>query len=450
MKNKSTILCLLLIATQISVSTELVASDAKQKQKKSKSEVVDQEEQTRVDIRVVAFPLEGVNVLPRVLEASNEVLWMSLTEEGYIVADWEMGYKRVTGFDAPPPPRPPAPEPAPPAPSPTLVLVPTVPYYPIPQQRPAPSVLSGEGVVGHASPPPSPGAQTPRSIAEKPAIVEQLAVAEQPVVVEQLEPLAWVEPEPDPPPAPKLTAELKSQITREMGCESYVDGKLVLLGSKIRVTVKVKNTEGDTLDSKQMEAQTEDDLHIIFKRIAKALALGLTIEETLDLDNATVAEAHQMANRFRLEKNMGLLIGQLFSVNDKMAHQTFIAFDGRFELNDVLIGVNVGLAFTDTAETDTHLFLDILGGYYLSHTSFAPYLALGVGIMLGNFLSFEGSDSEGMEYFRQIGFHAFPAFGIEFIRNSQMRAHIDIRYAIVVGQDSEIGHGPMITAGLNF
>ena len=266
----------------------------------------------------------------------------------------------------------------------------------------------------------------------------------------QLEPLAWVEPEPDPPPAPKLTAELKSQITREMGCESYVDGKLVLLGSKIRVTVKVKNTEGDTLDTKQMEAQTEDDLHIIFKRIAKALALDLTIEETLDLDNATVAEAHQMANRFRLEKNMGLLIGQLFSVNDKMAHQTFIAFDGRFELNDVLIGVNVGLAFTDTTETDTHLFLDILGGYYLSHTSFSPYLALGVGIMMGNFLSFEDSNSEGMEYFRQIGFHAFPAFGIEFIRNSQMRAHIDIRYAIVVGQDSEIGHGPMITAGLNF
>ena len=100
------------------------------------------------------------------------------------------------------------------------------------------------------------------------------------------------------------------------------------------------------------------------------------LEETLDLDNATVAEAQQMANRFRLEKNMGLLIGQFFSANDKMAHYTFIAFDGRFELNDVLIGVNVGLAFTDTEETDTHLFLDILGGYYLSHTSFAPYLAL--------------------------------------------------------------------------
>ena len=153
MKNKSTILCLLLIATQISISTELMASDAKQEQKKSKSEVVDQEAQTRVDIRVVAFPLEGVNVLPRVLEASNEVLWMSLTEEGYIVADWEMGYKRVTGFDAPPKPRPPAPEPALPTPSPTPVLVPVVPYYPVNPYDSAPSVLSGEGVVDHASPP---------------------------------------------------------------------------------------------------------------------------------------------------------------------------------------------------------------------------------------------------------------------------------------------------------
>ncbi len=443
MKNKSTILCLLLIATQISMSTELAASDDKQEQEKAKPETVEQEVQTRVDTRVVAFPLEGVNILPRVLDASNEVLWMSLTEEGYIVADWEMGYKRVTGFDAPPPPRPPAPKPVEPSPAP--ILVPIVPYYPVNPQGSASSVLSGEGVVDHASPPPSPGAPTPQNATiAQPTVVEQLAVVEQP------EPLTWVEPEPDPPPAPKLTAELKSQIAREMGCEAYVDGKLVLLGSKIRVTVKMKNAEGDILDSKQMEAQTEDDLHIIFKRISRALALGMTIEETLDLDNATVAEAQQMANRFRLEKNMGLLIGQFFSLDEKMAHYTFIAFDGRFELNDVLIGVNVGLGFTDTEETDSHIFVDILGGYYLSHTSVAPYIALGIGIMLGNFLSIGDNDSDGLESFRQIGFHGFPTFGIEFIRNSRMRAHIDIRYALVVGQDSEIGHGPMITAGLNF
>ncbi len=457
MKNKSTILCLLLIATQISMSVELAASDDKQEQEKAKPEAVEQEAQSKVDIRVVAFPLEGVNVLPRVLDASNEVLWMSLTEEGYIVADWEIGYKRVTGFDAPPPPKPPAP--VPPAPSPSPVLVPIVPYYPVTPQGPTPSVLSGQGVVDHASPPPSPGAQTPQNtIEDQPEQFQQMpgnsqtatAATEQPMIVEQLEPLTWVEPEPEPPPAPKLTAELKNQIAREMGCEAYVDGKLVLLGSKIRVTVKMKNIEGDILDSKQMEAQTEDDLHIIFKRISRALALGMTIEETLDLDNATVAEARQIANRFRLEKNMGLLIGQFFSLDEKMAHYTFIAFDGRFELNDVLIGVNVGLGFTDTEETDSHIFVDILGGYYLSHTSVAPYIALGVGIMLGNFLSIGDSDSDGLESFRQIGFHGFPTFGIEFIRNSRMRAHIDIRYALVVGRDSEIGHGPMITAGLNF
>ncbi len=449
MKNKSTILCLLLIATQISISPELAASDDKQSQEKAKPEAVEKDVQTRVATRVVAFPLEGVNVLPRVLDASNEVFWMSLTEEGYIVADWEMGYKKVTGFDAPPPLKPPAPKPV--ESSPVSILVPIARYYPVVPQRSEPSVLSGEGVVDHASPPPSPGAQTPQNATvEQPGVVEQPTVIEQPTVVEQPEPLTWVEPEPDPPPAPKLTAELKSRIAREMGCEAYVDGKLVLLGSKIRVTVKMKNSEGDILDSKQMEAQTEDDLHIIFKRISRALALGMTIEDTLDLDNATVAEAQQMANRFKLEKNMGLLIGQFFSLDEKMAHYTFIAFDGRFELNDVLIGVNVGLGFTDTEETDSHIFVDILGGYYLSHTSVAPYIALGIGIMLGNFLSIGDNDSDGLESFRQIGFHGFPTLGIEFIRNSRMRAHIDIRYALVVGQDSEIGHGPMITAGLNF
>jgi len=127
----------------------------------------------------------------------------------------------------------------------------------------------------------------------------------------------------------------------------YVDGKLVRLGSKIRVSVNMRSLDGKVIDAWQTEAKTEDDLVNVLERISMAVAGDKAVEETLNLDNATMAEAQRQSNRFRIEKNLGIVIGHAFGFSDSMTSFTMVAFDGRFEIKDALIEINGGFALGD-------------------------------------------------------------------------------------------------------
>ena len=257
----------------------------------------------------------------------------------------------------------------------------------------------------------------------------------------------------------RLTATTKSTIAKELGCHGYVDGKMVKLGSKIRVTINLRNSNGDILQSKVMDGETEDDLVIILERIATAFAHDVSVDETLNLDNATRAETTHKTQRFRPEKNFGVIIGETFSVTDAMDHYTMFAFDVRLEQKDVLVELSAGFGVHGGQDPAGHFFAGVGVAYYLSHTGISPYLGAGFGIFLGDRLNIEKDDDHG-DYVPVheendddefgVGFELYPTLGIEFLRNASMRLHLEMRYGFSISPDTDLGHGPVVVAGIAF
>ena len=400
------------------------------------------QEASRPGGKLAVFPLEGVNVQPNIVVASTEVLKSALRNQGFDIVDWEESLVTVA---APPAPPQPGPLPPPPPPDPYATTGTTDPAA-----QPQPLV---------AVPPPAPPA---------PAVAP-----------------------PSPPPAAGpvvLTTAKKAEIARNLGCIAYIDGMLVRLGTKVRVSINKRDLDGKVIDDRQTEAKSEDDLVGVLERIAMAFAGDKTVDETLNLDNATMAEAQRRSNRFRLEKNFGAMIGGAFGINQTMDTAGMLVFDARLEIKDLLLIINAGLGFaaddgyddydnrdsSDTSGDDgtdytykkdgdanVTAFVDVSVAYYLSHTGVAPYLGAGVGVFfggrvhdkgdkasLGDTTQINGWDEPPMD--SEIGFELFPVLGLELLRQTSIRVHLEFRYSLNFGSDSAFGHGPVAFAGVDF
>ena len=273
-----------------------------------------------------------------------------------------------------------------------------------------------------------------------------------------------------------LTTRRKGEIARELGCTGYVDGKLVRLGTKIRISINKRDLDGKVVDSRESEAKTEDDLVGVLERIAIAFAGDKSVGETLNLDNATMAETQKQAQRFRLESHMGLVIGEMFGVMDTMDTATVLAFDGRLEIKDLLVTLNAGVGIAPADDYDDlwrnddlkndddkpglQLWLNLDVGGYLSHTPIAPFLGAGVGMFIGGRVHMKEKDADNDNitnepndtkyYDSKVGFDLHPTFGVEFLRQASIRIHIEVRYHFDFAEQGHFGHGPSGLAGINF
>lgn len=299
---------------------------------------------------------------------------------------------------------------------------------PTPYERP-PRPSGEERVVSHARPPGATTASPPPAPPARP-------------------------PEPNPAAAPKSLKE-KLALVAELDCDYMVEGKLVRLGSRMRVAVTLRDGDGLEVKSRSAEARTEDDLVIVLERISLALARGETIEETRNLDNATRAETEKLPQRYRLERNFGVMLGQGFGVGENLDHYTFVAFDARLEIADVMVFANAGLGLSaDSNNSSLHALIDLGAAYYLSHTPISPYIGAGVGVHFGERVRPDCEiDSFGDEdkcNDAPMGYEVFPVFGLEILRQSSIRLHFDVRYALIWNSAGAFGHGPVVAAGIDF
>jgi hypothetical protein len=310
-------------------------------------------------------------------------------------------------------------------------------------------------VVTHTSPPPPPGAAAAAMPQQQP---QPYYAAPQVIYVQQPAPAPYPYVEPAPPPEPMLSASAMQDIARRAGADQYIQGSLTRLASQIRVTVLVKDVGGQEVNNQVMDARTEQDLANVLERIAQALVDRRSTAETLDLDNATMNETQKLPERFKLETNLGAVVGEGFSLSEDMNHFTLLAFDARFEIQDLLVELTAGLAFAagkSDRDSEPGLLAGITVAYYLSHTSVAPYLGAGAGIYLGRLLGepdkrdpgdYEEEDDGDLE----MGFHASPMLGIEFLRRTRIRVHVDLRWMLAFDASGRFGHGPLPTIGINF
>jgi hypothetical protein len=291
---------------------------------------------------------------------------------------------------------------------------------------------------------------------------------------------------PEALPTPPTTVD-KGEIARAHGCSGYIDGKLVRLGALIRVSVNERDLDGRVRESREAEARNDDDLVGVLERISAALADGGSVDGTLTLDNATVVETQRKTNTYRMEKNFGLVIGGTFGVGDTMDSGMLLAFDGRLETGDLLVVLNAGIVVATPDEYDDFLesahverdygssgdtagasadegapgFQFWLGfdfAYYLTHTPIAPYLGAGVGMFVGGRVHLRDrvdTDHDGFEdgtrySDSEVGLDVHPTIGVELLRHTSIRVHVEVRYACDFAERGRFGHGPMVLAGIDF
>ncbi len=263
----------------------------------------------------------------------------------------------------------------------------------------------------------------------------------------------------EPPHEAALTLDKKGAVAKRLGAFEYLDASLVALGSRYRLEVTWRRTDGTSLASKNMVAKTEDDLNTVIPRIVEALVTSKKTEETRTLDNASLAETDNLPNRFRLEKNFGPVVGMLTGF-EEAGTGPVIGFNARLEVEDFLIDLIAMMGFPsvkDAGGDSTQGFLleaCVGAGGYLTHTQVAPYLIGGLGVWVGDrFGAAKTTDEDGYDYYddeASVGGDLFGAFGIEFLRHTRIRLHLDVRYVFTFTGDGQVGHSLLPMVGLNF
>jgi len=372
--------------------------------------------------KTVVFELDAVNVGQEVAQASRFHIIAELRSHGFNVLDYEAEFERLRSVSSQPQAQPQAQ--AQPQPQPE-----TQPQ-PQPEAQPQPQPETQPQPQPEAQPQPQPETQPQPQPETQPQA--QRVFEAVPVTSQNHSTVAYPNKRDEKP----LTQQEKLDVVSTTGADGYFEGSLVRLGSQIKVYLVKHDAKGEVLISRDMAAKTVNDLNIVLPRIVESLVLDKPPEETLNLDNASRAETQNLPQRFRLEKNFGVIIGQSIGVGDNSHYFTMVAFDGRLEFDDLMVEIDAGIAPWKAF----NVFLDIAVNYYLSHTSVAPYMGGGFGAWLG-----ERIDEEDVE----AGGTAFPQIGLEFIRHSSIRIHLDFRYGFHFSEGG-FGHGPMILAGINF
>ena len=237
------------------------------------------------------------------------------------------------------------------------------------------------------------------------------------------------------------------------GAQVACFGAMHALGSKIIVSLTAIMVEtGEVRGSERMAADQVEDLDAVATRLAKALMIGGTVEETAELGTIT---RHEKPPDRRREGNSGLAIG-LGVVSHAVGRPSggdpgaAIHVSYWYEARDFAIEPRIsimGPAF-DIGSDEPGSWLAIpgdVGAYWLSSPGdFSPYVGGGAGITrymeervekksVGTVVRTEHEtevDDGGL------GFHMFARGGLLLFRTYTMRVAIDATYRITfVGLD---------------
>jgi hypothetical protein len=208
--------------------------------------------------------------------------------------------------------------------------------------------------------------------------------------------------------------------------------------------VSLRKADGTVISGRTIKLADESDLPIAVERLIESLTTDKSIDETLTLDNATKAESNKQRNRIELETVVGMVFGIAAGIGAINSYPV-LGFDTRFELNSVMLELNLGLGIRGNASYGD---ISVIGNYYFLSRSISPYLGFGGGVFFGNKWAEKG-DEDSDDFSDFFGGHFFPQIGIEFLRAARIRIHADVRYMVNVS-NNRWGHGPLALAGISF
>ncbi len=247
---------------------------------------------------------------------------------------------------------------------------------------------------------------------------------------------------------------IKSDTAVRLGATHYVDGSLVGLGRTIQIRAAIHTLDGEVLATKKVQVTSQNDLPRAVTQIVDVLVeepsdvpTEITQPAVESVPNATAPTPNpslkKKVQKPPSEKNFGLIFGQAFGFGE-MTSFSQIGFELRFELDNLFIGVTPCFGFGEDGIGTPQFIFDTTVAYYITRTRVAPYIGAGIGLFVGNRL---GADNPDDDY--SLGWTLFPTIGVELLRHTFMRIHIDFRYIFNYSME-QFGHAPMALAGVNF
>ena len=276
-------------------------------------------------------------------------------------------------------------------------------------------------------------------------------------------------------------ASTQIEISAQLAAKYFITGSIVRLGEETTVALELHQRSGSIVSAKKVVARNEAELPRAVTTIAMHVANDMSVQAapvTPPPASPAIAPVQQVGepepppkkeSGVDFQKNLGVSIGQSFSLRDEMYGFTSFNFNGRFEFNRILFVTNAGFGMGNkNFEDGFHFNLDLALAAYLRKGQITPYMGGGVGLSMGNRFnpcadfkepvvsdtgvspSYSSSsycydDDESI-----IAWQFFPVFGIEFLRTFKLRLHIEVRYLVAFNSEKEWGHGPMPVLGAAF
>jgi hypothetical protein len=268
-------------------------------------------------------------------------------------------------------------------------------------------------------------------------------------------------PQSESPAAPTQDVPSLSVLTMGAGCGFYLTGSIVTLGEQVTITLDLYVANGARVTGKKITAPNQQLLPSAIETIAAATADEIRrFQATPPAPPPAAVGPDPVQNNPKtndgFQKNFGLAVSQTFSISkDDMYNFMSFYFNGRFEFNRLLMNTNVGFSLGNSDPEDAfHFLFNLSLAAYLLKTQVTPYLGAGFGFFIGNRMKKCEPDYMGGETCSNadvhVGWDVFPVLGLEVLRNTFLRVHLEGRYLVTFNGNDSWGHGPVVMMGVAF
>jgi len=171
-------------------------------------------------------------------------------------------------------------------------------------------------------------------------------------------------------------------IAAEAGFEKALTGSLVRLGNKIVVNVELIDAAEDRIESAlQGTSDSEEDLDVVLRRLAKGISTGKTMEDTAEVGMITEGETEPDRRRTSFTTK-GIRAGFMWPFDDSYGmteRLTAVDFVVQHDIRDYFLAAKAGLKWGDHSALDI-TFLKAKLGRYLRRGDFSPFVSAGLGL----------------------------------------------------------------------
>ncbi|MCD6378987.1 hypothetical protein J7M07_00900 [bacterium] len=220
----------------------------------------------------------------------------------------------------------------------------------------------------------------------------------------------------------------------ESGFPKAIIGNLTRLGRKLILNVQLIDVETEEIMlGVDAVSETEEDLDIVLKRLAKSITSGKGMDKTTEVGLVTESEARPERKRSSFTSKglrAGFMWPSAYSFGKETERLTVIDFVVQHDMRDYFLSGRSGLKWGDNSAFNLTI-LETKIGRYLSRGDFSPFISGGMGIQY-NRARIEIENKPGTYRASGTGLSLSGGVGLAAFRTYDFQFQIDVDYFIVL------------------